>query len=212
MKDPIIIYGTGMIGEVAKYYFDEDSPYRVVAFANKLEFIKEDSFCGLPVIDCEDKSSLKGLKTNKCFVAVGYKANNSIRKSRCEEFENRGFELVSYISSRAIIFSKAIGKSVFILENNVIQPYVSIGDNCILWSGNHVGHHSQVGPNNFLSSHVVISGNCRIMENCFFGVNSTVFDGVTIGKDSTIGAGALVRRDLPQGSKVRPPLSEVQTV
>ena len=33
-----------------------------------------------------------------------------------------------------------IGENSFIFENNVIQPFVRVGNNCILWSGNHVGH------------------------------------------------------------------------
>ena len=34
-----------------------------------------------------------------------------------------------------------------IMEHNTIQPYVTIGENTILWSGNHVGHHTQIGKN-----------------------------------------------------------------
>ena len=52
----------------------------------------------------------------------------------------------------------------FILSNKF--PYIfgntspSIGNNTIIWSGNHIGHHSKIGNNCFISSHVVVSGFC----------------------------------------------------
>jgi acyl-[acyl carrier protein]--UDP-N-acetylglucosamine O-acyltransferase len=66
-----------------------------------------------------------------------------------------------------------IGENCFIFEDNTIQPFVRIEDNVILWSGNHIGHHSTIKSHNFISSHVVVSGQCTIEPNCFIGVNST---------------------------------------
>ena len=60
------------------------------------------------------------------------------------------------------------------------EPFVTIADNVVLWSGNHIGHHSTIGANCFISSHVVVSGFCRIGEACFMGVNSTVSNNTNI--------------------------------
>ena len=49
-----------------------------------------------------------------------------------------------------------IGENCFIFEDNTIQPFVVVEDNVILWSGNHIGHHSVIKNHNFVSSHVVI--------------------------------------------------------
>jgi len=81
----------------------------------------------------------------------------------------------------------------------VIQPFVRIGNNCILWSGNHVGHRTVVCDNVFVASHAVISGYCEIGENSFIGVNSTFNDHVKVAPDNVIGAGALVTRDTEPG-------------
>ena len=51
-----------------------------------------------------------------------------------------------------------IGENCFIFEDNTIQPFVKIGDDVVLWSGNHIGHHAEIGDHCFISSHVVISG------------------------------------------------------
>ena len=80
------------------------------------------------------------------------------------------------------------------LENNTLQPFVEIQDNVVLWSGNHIGHHSIIRNNCFLSSHVVISGHCDIGENAFFGVNSTVANNIKIASDNFISMGASISK------------------
>ena len=55
-----------------------------------------------------------------------------------------------------------------------MQPFVRIGSNVTLWSGNHIGHDSTVGDHCFISSHVVVSGHVEIGRNCFIGVNATL--------------------------------------
>jgi UDP-3-O-[3-hydroxymyristoyl] glucosamine N-acyltransferase len=89
-----------------------------------------------------------------------------------------------------------------VFENNVIQPFVTVGSNVVLWSGNHIGHHSRIGDDCFISSHVVISGFVNVGTACFLGVNSTVANNVNIGSDCLIGAGALVLRDVDDNRTV----------
>ena len=52
------------------------------------------------------------------------------------------------------------GDNCFILEDNTVQPFVTIGNNVTLWSGNHIGHDSVIEDDCFISSHVVVSGTC----------------------------------------------------
>ena len=84
-------------------------------------------------------------------------------------------------------------------QDNVIQPFVTIGANTVLWSGNHIGHDSTVGDNVFITSHVVVSGNCRIGDNVFIGVNATLRDGITVGRDCVVGAGTVLLQDAEPG-------------
>jgi UDP-3-O-[3-hydroxymyristoyl] glucosamine N-acyltransferase len=92
-----------------------------------------------------------------------------------------------------------MGDNVFIFEDNTIQPFVKMGSNIVMWSGNHIGHHSVLGNHLFISSHVVISGHCTVGDYCFFGVNSTVGNNINIGKDCLIGAGCLIVKDTGDG-------------
>ena len=93
-----------------------------------------------------------------------------------------------------------IGENCFIFEDNTIQPFVSIGNNVTLWSGNHIGHHSVIRDHTFIASHVVISGGVEIGEQCFIGVNATLRDHIKVGDRCVIGAGALLLADAaPEG-------------
>ena len=64
----------------------------------------------------------------------------------------------------------------------------------VLWSGNHIGHHSVIEDHVFFTSHVVMSGHCRIKERAWIGVNSTLRDFITIGEGCLIGMGSLLTK------------------
>ena len=77
----------------------------------------------------------------------------------------------------------------------MIQPFVKIGNNVVVWSGNHIGHHAVIGDHCFITSHVVISGGTVIGDSCFLGVNATIRDHITIAPSTVIGAGAIIMKD-----------------
>ena len=208
----LIIFGTGLIAEVAHFYFERDTDYEIVAFSNPTEFIKETEFRGLPVIPFETVSELYPPSEHEMFIALGYNKTNQIRQQRYYEAKAQGYRCATYISPRATYYDTPVGDNCFIFENNVIQPFVTIGNNVTLWSGNHIGHHSTIRDHCFISSHVVVSGNCDIGENCFLGVNSTLRDNLTLGRFVVISSGAIVMKDCEERSLVRPAQSTYSIV
>jgi sugar O-acyltransferase (sialic acid O-acetyltransferase NeuD family) len=196
----VIIFGTGAFAEVAYFYLTEDSNYDVVGFTINKKFITEENFCGLPVIEFENIESKYSPTEFSMFIAIGYKNMNKIRANIFNESKQKGYQLISYINSKATVWKNlSIGENCFILENNVIQPFVKIGNDVILWSGNHIGHHSTISDHCFISSHVVISGFTKINSYSFLGVNSTIRDGVTIASECLIGAGTLILKNTKKG-------------
>ena len=145
------------------------------------------------------------------FVAVGFSGVNKTRRAMYDECKSKGYELISYVNSKAIHWGKVeLGDNCFVFEANVIQPFVRIGSNVIIWSGNHIGHHSRIRDNVFISSHVVVSGSVDVGENSFLGVNSTLVNDITIGRDTWLGPQVTVTRDVAPGSVYRPPRSELR--
>lgn len=208
----LIIYGTGLIAEIAEFYFRTDSGYQVAAFTNAREFIKEDRFKGIPVVQFEELEKTHPPSEFEVFIALGYAKTNQIRQARFLEARQKGYSCATYISSRAAYYGTPVGTNCLILENNVIQPFVTIGENVMLWSGNHIGHHSRIGDHCFVGSHVVVSGGCSIGENCFLGVNSTLRDNVTLGKYVVVGSGAVVMRDCEERCIVQPSESSYRVI
>ena len=192
----IVIFGAGEIAEIAYFYFKNDSEHTVVAFCVNRDFLKTDRLCDLPVVAFEDLEQHYPPNDHQMFVALSYAKINAVRAEKCQEAKDKGYTLVSYVSSRATTFpGLEVGENCFILEDNTIQPFVTIGNNVTLWSGNHIGHHSCIKDNCFIASHVVVSGGVTIGENCFLGVNVTLRDHITLGKSCVVGAGALIVKD-----------------
>ena len=183
------------MAEIANYYFINDSDHVVSAFTVDGEYLKEDMFCNKPTIAFEDVLKIYPIEDNYLFIALSYSKTNSIRKEKFNLGKSMGYSMASYISTKSSIMSDDYGENCFILEDNTIQPFVSIGNNVTMWSGNHIGHHSKVGDHCFISSHVVVSGGVTIGESCFLGVNATLRDHITIGESCVIGAGATILSD-----------------
>lgn len=199
-KQSIIIVGDGEFAEIAYEYFTADSPYKVAAFTAERAYLKQERLFDLPVVPFEEVEKLYDPARYGVFVAITYTQLNRVRARLLRAARGKGYTPVSYVSSRAFVWPNArIGSNCFIFENNVIQYHVEIGDNVVLWSGNHVGHRSVLRDSCFVSSHVVISGYCEIGESCFLGVNSSIGDHVKIARDCVIGAGAVVVKDTEEG-------------
>jgi sugar O-acyltransferase (sialic acid O-acetyltransferase NeuD family) len=190
---PIVIFGAGDIAELAWFYFTHDSEFEVAAFTVDSAYRNSDSFRDLPLVDFDRVSDLYPPDVYDFFVALSYAKRNSVRTEKCLAAKSKGYRLVSYISSKATYFpGTGFGENCFVLEDNTIQPFVQIGNNVTLWSGNHIGHHSSIKDNCFITSHVVVSGGVVVGENCFLGVNATLRDHIEIGDHCIVGAGALV--------------------
>jgi len=196
MKRSLVIFGTGETAEMAHYHFCASSNYEIAAFTVDADYIRKSRFCGLPVVEFENITRKYPPKTHDFFIALGYSKINETRKEKFFSAKNKGYKLASFISPHATVLNSGqIGENCFIFEDNTIQPFVKIGNNVVLWSGNHIGHHSIIKDHVFISSHVVISGCVEIGEQCFIGVNATLRDRIKVGNRCVVGAGALLLND-----------------
>ncbi len=208
-----MIFGDGEIAEIAHFYLTHDAPVRVAAFCVDGKLLKKDSLRGLPVVARETVREAFPVDSHQMFMALGYRGVNRVRADKYTELKSMGYGFINYISSKACVWPGLVtGENVFILEQNVIQPFVRIGNGVTLWSGNHVGHHSCIGDHCFIASHVVISGGVEIGARTFVGVNATLRDHVKIGEACVIGAGALIVKDCPDKSVVSGIAGELSAV
>lgn len=198
---PVVIFGAGDIAQLACFYFKNDSPRDVAGFTVDAEFLKGDTFCDLPVAAFETVTDRWPPASCDMFVALSYANLNRLRRDKCAAARSKGYALASYVSSKASLWPGfEHGENCFLLEDNTVQPFATVGHNVTLWSGNHIGHHARIGDNCFVASHVVISGGVEIGDSCFIGVNATLRDHIKIGERCVIGAGCLITADAePEG-------------
>jgi len=192
----IVIFGTGQLADLAQFYLTHDSPHEVVAFTVDRDYIEGPKHSDLPVVPFEDVVRLYPPAAFKMFIPMSFKKMSHVRADRYRQAKEMGYELISYVSSKATVWPGfKPGDNCFIFEDNTIQPFVTIGNDCVLWSGNHIGHHTVIKDHVFITSHVVISGACTIEDHTFFGVNCTVRDETVIARETLVGAGTIILKD-----------------
>jgi sugar O-acyltransferase (sialic acid O-acetyltransferase NeuD family) len=193
----VVIFGAGKIAEEAYFYLTHDSPHEVVAFAVDGAHLTRREWFGCPVVPFEEARDKYPPGDFKMFVAVGYQDLNRFRAQKYAEAKAKGYELISYVCSRAANFGRVeIGDNCMILENAVIQPRSQVGSNVFVWSGNHIGHHASVGDHCYLAGQCVVSGSAVIEPYCFIGVNATIGHEIRVGRESFIGAGSLITKNV----------------
>jgi len=194
VKD-LVIFGAGDIARLADFYFTRDARRRVVAFTVDRSHLSGDSLLDRPLVAFEELGERYPPAEFDLFVALSYRSLNRLREAKYHAARARGYALASYVSTRCSYLSETPpGDNAFILEDNTVQPFVAIGSDVTLWSGNHIGHDSVVSDHCFISSHVVVSGHVKIGPRCFLGVNATLRNGITLAPDTVVGAGACLMK------------------
>ncbi len=191
----VVLFGTGKIADVALAHLTHDSPHEVVAFTVDRSYLAEPEHLGLPVVAFEEVRERFPPDEFRMFVAIGYHDLNRARARKYGEAKAKGYELISYVSSRASNVSGIeIGDNSFVLDHAVLQPGSRLGSNVFFWCGNHLGHHASIGDHCYVAGQAVISGGASIEPYCFLGVNATVGHEVVLGAESFVGAAALVTK------------------
>jgi sugar O-acyltransferase (sialic acid O-acetyltransferase NeuD family) len=205
-KNKVIIFGTKDLADLAHYYLLRDTEYEIVGFTTHKDYISEKFFSPrnsvkkYPIIPFDDIEKTFPPNDYLLFAPMTGVKMNSLRKKIYEEGKSKGYQFISYISPKATICDNIIGENCFILEDNTIQPFTSIGNNVVMWSGNHIGHHSFIEDHVFFTSQVVLSGHCHVKERAWFGINSSIRDFTTIGEGSLIAMGSLITKSTEENS------------
>ena len=209
----LVVFGVSQWAELAHFYFHHDSDHQVVAFTVDRQYVTDSAFKDLPVIPFDEIQASHPPSEFSMFIPLSFKKMNHVRADKYHEAKQRGYNLVSYVSSKATTWPDfKCGDNCFIFEDNTIQPFVRIGNNVVMWSGNHIGHHTTIRDHVMITSHVVISGCCTIGEYCFFGVNSSVRDETVVAHDTLVGMDVSIARDTTEYEIYRAPAAEPERV
>lgn len=200
----IVVFGTGNLARLAYIHFSTEGQYEVVAFTVNEEYLDHKKVFDLDVVPFEQIEQTHSPEEFSMFVAVGYKKVNKARAQIYNMCKNKGYELVSCLSSKfnQLNFVKT-GDNCLLMPHVIVQPYAEIGNNVITWGGSCIGYQSRVGDHTYIAPGAIISGNVEIGQFCFIGVNASIKDGIKIAPECVIGAGAVILRDTEKGRVYR---------
>lgn len=191
-----VVFGTGQWAQLAHFYLTHDSAHEVVAFTVDAEYLSVATFQGLPVVPFDDLLTRFPPDGFSLFIPLSFMDMNHVRAAKYFRAKEMGYSLISYVSSKATTWPGfACGDNCFIFENNTIQPFVTIGNNVVIWSGNHIGHHSVIKDHVMITSQVVVAGGCTIEEFCFLGANATIRDETVVARETLVGMDVSIQSD-----------------
>src|SRR6266480_1393479 len=111
----IIIFGVSQWAELAHFYLTHDSPHDVVAFTLDSDYVECTRYKDSPVVPFEEVEQHYPPEQFKMFIPMSFKKMNHVRADRYYRAKEKGYELISYLSSRATVF-----------------PGFEFGDNCFI--------------------------------------------------------------------------------
>lgn len=191
----IIIAGTTGFSVMIKKMVEQESVFKVIGFTTKRELIKQNVIDNCPVFPEEELNNYLDDKKG-VLNTLGYTKMNTLREDVHNKFIQEGFELVSYISPKANIFSDKIGKGCIVLPGAFIGPEVIIGDSCIVYSNVQLTHHINIADFCFIASNSTIGGNVEIQNHCFIGMNSTIRNKLQLAPYTLVGCASNVIEDV----------------
>jgi sugar O-acyltransferase (sialic acid O-acetyltransferase NeuD family) len=172
-----------------------------VAFCVDREQLTDDRLFGLPVVPFEEVASIYPPDAHKMHIAVGYVQLNRLRAQRYYQAKDLGYQLISYVSSRATAWpGSVIGDNCFIDAYSIVSPSAKIGNNVLVGTRCTIPHFTTVEDHCYLSGGVGLSGFVAVGSYCYIGTGAIIRNNITIGKECVIGAGALILEDTEERS------------
>ena len=134
---PIIIFGAGKVAQIIHFFFSEYTNRKIISFCVDSKYKRKDKLNEIPIIKFDELINDYPPSNVDIFVAMGYQEMNKVREKKYKLFKSMGYTLASYIDPNSNIPKNCIvGENCFLMSNICIHPFVKIGNNVFIWSGN----------------------------------------------------------------------------
>jgi UDP-N-acetylglucosamine acyltransferase len=90
-----------------------------------------------------------------------------------------------------------IREHVTISRATMTAAYTTIGADCFLMAGCHIGHDCQIGERVVIANAVLLAGHVLVDDRAFLGGGAVVHQFCRIGENAMVGGGARISQDVP---------------
>ncbi len=200
----IIIFGTTAFSKLMKWYIENDSEDKVIAFTLNERYISENSFCDLPVVSYEKLKEIYPEADFELLITVGYTQMNKVRQKIFNQCLEDGYKITGFMHSTVAQYSDDIGIGNIFLEGVKLQPFCKVGNGNIVQHFTIISHEANVGDFNYFAGNAHIAGLSKVDDNCFVGINGIVQNDVHLASYNLVGAGTCVSRDTEEFTVTAP--------
>lgn len=196
----LVLFGLGRGAEVAHRFLCRDTDHEIAGFTVDQQYLKTSTFRGLPAVAFEEVERRFPPDGYRMLILLGYQGMNRLREAKFRQAKTKGYTLESYVASNVFrVEDIRVGENCFILDNQSISLDVVIGDNVVMWSGNHIGDLSRIDDHAWVSSHCTVAANVRIGARSFLGIGATISNAVDVAPDTFVGADRLLTSNTQPG-------------
>ncbi len=194
MNKKILIFGTTMfsaeMAELLRWGGKE-----VAGFVVDAKYKERNEFENLPVFEFENVENLVDINNTEFALTLGYSAMNEYRKKKYEICKANNYKVFTYISPRALVFTRQVGEGSLILPGAYVGPYSEIGICTVIRPGAVLAHHDVIKDYNWIADGCTFGGGVKVGNHCFFGLGTTVRNEINVADYTFSGAQSFIGQD-----------------
>lgn len=198
----LVIVGTSTTAKTIMSFVEHYSLFNIIGFAVNRSYIKDSVYCGKPIYAIEELDKIIDKNKVYLFVAIQWNHLNADRRRVYEALKEEGYKFANLISPSAIIKGKIAGDNCWIADQVNIDFGTTIGNNCFIKINAFVADGCIIGDHCFIGAKSLIAGGCKVGKQSFIGLSSTIFDDTDVGEKCIVGACTVVKRNLPNFTKI----------
>lgn len=201
MKEIIVVGASGFGRELAQYVLEvsnKQPEIRLKGFLDDDPKLRAEAG-KIPGVEVIGDTRAYAIQENDRFlISLG---DPELRQILAERLAERGAQFFTLIHPTAYVSSSAmLGAGCIIGAFASVGSFARLGDHVLLNLYATAGHDTQIGSHTVISPYGIANGGSTVGERVFFGTHAVVTPNKKVGRQCQLAAGAVVYRDVPEGS------------